>query len=274
MFERFTEGSRRAIFFARYEAGRYGSPYIETEHLLLGVLREGPLRKWFPNKGNIEPEIRAEIEKRITHRDRISTSAEIPLSNECKTVLNLAGETCKKLGHGKIELEHLLIAIFRVEESLGARVLLAHSFEPAALQEQLAKTMDQRREVESINEVSRTLNSFLSGVKSFCSEELLGYFGANAELVDATGKRWDHEEIANEFETVFAFFSKRNASYAIERTLARTSDSFIAIVLWKNALLASEERTWMCRMSVLFVSDGGDWKIQFLQITPVLPPLR
>jgi ATP-dependent Clp protease ATP-binding subunit ClpC len=40
MFERYTEKARRVIFFARYEASQYGSPYIETEHLLLGSLRE------------------------------------------------------------------------------------------------------------------------------------------------------------------------------------------------------------------------------------------
>jgi ATP-dependent Clp protease ATP-binding subunit ClpA len=40
MFERYTEQARRVIFFARYEASQFGSPYIETEHLLLGLLRE------------------------------------------------------------------------------------------------------------------------------------------------------------------------------------------------------------------------------------------
>jgi ATP-dependent Clp protease ATP-binding subunit ClpA len=40
MFERYTEKARRVIFFARYEASQFGSPYIETEHMLLGILRE------------------------------------------------------------------------------------------------------------------------------------------------------------------------------------------------------------------------------------------
>ena len=40
MFERYTEKARRAIFFARHEATQFGSPYIESEHLLLGLLRE------------------------------------------------------------------------------------------------------------------------------------------------------------------------------------------------------------------------------------------
>jgi ATP-dependent Clp protease ATP-binding subunit ClpC len=43
MFERFTEPARRAIFFARFEASVFGSPYIESEHLLLGLLRDDPV---------------------------------------------------------------------------------------------------------------------------------------------------------------------------------------------------------------------------------------
>ena len=58
MFERYTEKARRVIFFARYEASQFGSPYIETEHLLLGLLREdkaltntfsGRMHRWSPS---------------------------------------------------------------------------------------------------------------------------------------------------------------------------------------------------------------------------------
>src|ERR1700676_423656 len=89
VFERYTEKARRVIFFARYEASQYGSPYIETEHLLLGLLREDrTLAKWFPRESNVEPEIRTEIEGQITQRERISTSVEVPLTEECKTALH------------------------------------------------------------------------------------------------------------------------------------------------------------------------------------------
>jgi ATP-dependent Clp protease ATP-binding subunit ClpA len=56
MFKRYTEKARRVIFFARYEASQYGSPYIETEHLLLGLLREDrALAKWFPGESSFAP---------------------------------------------------------------------------------------------------------------------------------------------------------------------------------------------------------------------------
>ena len=100
VFERYTEKARRVIFFARYEASQYGSPYIETEHLLLGLLREDKAlaNKFLRSSGSIES-IRKEIEARITVRERISTSVEVPLSQECKRILNFASEEAERLGH-------------------------------------------------------------------------------------------------------------------------------------------------------------------------------
>src|SRR5215831_17094070 len=79
MFERYSEKARRVIFFARYEASNYGSPYIESEHVLLGLLREDhALANRLGNRRIVEPEIRAEIETRITR---------------LRTVLNISGGT-------------------------------------------------------------------------------------------------------------------------------------------------------------------------------------
>src|ERR1700741_1393799 len=103
MFERYTEKARRVILFARYEASQYGSPYIETEHLLLGLLREDrafALR--LLGEVNAEKGIRSEIERHITSREPISTSVEVPLTSESKRVLNLAGEEADGLGHRHI----------------------------------------------------------------------------------------------------------------------------------------------------------------------------
>ena len=84
MFERYTEKARRVIFFARFEASQYGSPYIETEHLLLGLLREDRvLASWFLRTHAAIESIRREIESGITARERISTAVEVPLTQEC-----------------------------------------------------------------------------------------------------------------------------------------------------------------------------------------------
>ena len=92
---------------------------------------------------------------------------------------------------------------------------------------------------------------------------------SNAEVIDASGREWNLEEIRKSFETAFAPYAKRNASYAIEKTLTDTSELFIATVLWNNALLASEQRSWMHRMTVVLFPEGDEWKILLIQATPV-----
>ena len=83
MFERYTEKARRVIFFSRYEASQFGSPYIETEHLLLGLLREDKALtfRFLRSHASLES-IRNQIEGHTTIREKVSTSVDLPLSNE------------------------------------------------------------------------------------------------------------------------------------------------------------------------------------------------
>jgi len=103
MFERYTEKARRVIFFARYEASQFGSPYIETEHLLLGLLREDKAltNRFLRSHASVES-IRKQIEAHTTIREKVSTSVDLPLSNECKRVLAYAAEEAERLGHKHI----------------------------------------------------------------------------------------------------------------------------------------------------------------------------
>jgi hypothetical protein len=273
MFERYTEQARRVIFFARYEASQYGSPYIETEHLLLGLLREDTaLARRFLGPTSVAVDIRSEIERQITLRERISTSVEMPLTDECKKVLNLAVEESERFGHRHIGTEHVLVAMLRVEGSLAARLLRERGLKPQAIREQLAKvsrSVSLKAAPEPSKGAIETLDSFLAGLKRLSSEDLISFFAENAKFIDAFGKRWNHEGICKGFETLFAPYAKKNARYLVEVTLAETSELFVANVLWKNALLASEQRAWTHRMSVVLLPHDGDWKILLAQVTPV-----
>ena len=93
MFERYTEKARRVIFFARGEASQLGSPYIETEHLLKGLVREDKvlLKRFLPSDAAVES-IREQIENHLTIREKFSTSVDLPLSHECSRVLACAAE--------------------------------------------------------------------------------------------------------------------------------------------------------------------------------------
>lgn len=124
VFDRYTEKARRVIFFSRYEASQFGSPYIETEHLLLGLLRED---KALTNRlliATCTPEvIRRKIEDHTIIRESVSTSVDLPLSNESKRVLGYAAEEAERLTHKHIGTEHLLLGLLREEKSFAAVIL-------------------------------------------------------------------------------------------------------------------------------------------------------
>lgn len=114
MFNLYTEKARRTIFFARYEASQLGSPYIETEHLLLGLLREnGALAHRFLHSYESVESIREQIVGHTTAGKKISTSVDLPLSNESKRVLAYAAEEAERLSHKFIGTEHLMLGLLR-----------------------------------------------------------------------------------------------------------------------------------------------------------------
>lgn len=272
MFERYTEKTRRVIFFARYEASQYGSPTIETEHLLLGIMRERreALAAWFPGRKNVAAEIRNEIEKRTTRAERVLTSIELPLTLECRKILQLAAEAADRLGHREIRPEHFVIAILRVETCVAAQILSARGLKASMVEQTVGQESRpvSARVVVADSRASQTVNEFLEGLKSLAAGELVRFFAKDAQFIDASGKRWTREEIENDGEMLFALYAKKNATYVLEEILADTSSLLIATVLWKNALLASQERSWMHRMTVVF-RERPDWKIVVVQVTPV-----
>ena len=167
MFERFTEKARRVVFFARYEASQYGSPYIETEHLLLGMLREDkPLvsRALRSTHRESVDTLRAEVETLITKRPRISTSVEVPLSQECKQILVFAGEEADRLNQKSVSAEHILLGILREEKCFAASVLAKRGVKLITLREEIAKATGEKvpvggrsRETSLLAEFSRDL---------------------------------------------------------------------------------------------------------------------
>jgi len=127
MFERYTEKARRTIFFGRYEASQFGSPYIESEHLLLGLLREDKsLVNTFLHSYAALESIRKEVEAQTVVREKVSTSVDLPLSNECKGILAYAAEESDKLSHQFIGTGHLFLGLLREKDCLAAKLLREH----------------------------------------------------------------------------------------------------------------------------------------------------
>jgi len=138
MFERYTEKARRVMFFARYEASNFGAPSIETEHLLLGILREDKAlaNRFLPSSDSVAA-IRQKIRDLTPVREKISTSVDLPLSHESTRMLAYSAEEADKLKQRHIGPEHMLLGLLREEKSLAANLLQERGLTVEKVREEL-----------------------------------------------------------------------------------------------------------------------------------------
>ncbi len=125
MFERYTERARRIIFFARYEASALASSSIDTEHLLLGLLREGAgiSGQIFKRHALTYATVQRAIESRMGGQTPTSTLVDMPLSAEARRVLRHASEGAGRMNAEHIDSEHLLLGLLAEPEGLAADIL-------------------------------------------------------------------------------------------------------------------------------------------------------
>jgi ATP-dependent Clp protease ATP-binding subunit ClpC len=165
MFERYTERARRVLFFARYEATQMGSTSIETEHLLLGLIREGKglTSRIFARSHLSLDSIRKEIEGRTVFREKVATSVEIPFSADTKRVLQFAADEADRLLHTYIGTEHLLLGLLREERSVAASILYEKGMRLASVREDIVQLLNEKtaparpKETPLLAEFSRDL---------------------------------------------------------------------------------------------------------------------
>jgi ATP-dependent Clp protease ATP-binding subunit ClpC len=176
MFERYTERARRVLFFARYEASQLGSVSIETEHLLLGLIREGKglTSRIFARSNVVLDSIRKEIEGRTVFREKVSTSVEIPFSAETKRVLQFSAEEADRLVHTYIGTEHLLLGILREERSLAASILMEKGMRLASVRDDVVSLLNEK-------------TASVAGAPKAKDTPLLAEF--SRDLTDAAAKR-------------------------------------------------------------------------------------
>lgn len=167
MFEKYNEKARRALFFARYEASKLGSRVIESEHVLLGILREGEETVLeLLARFNVKPEeLRREIEGERVFVERVSSTAELPLSEETKKVLAYAAHEAESMLHKSVGSEHLVIGLLRVENCLAQRILLHAGLDLTMVREEVVsmardrEASQQKKELPFLTEYGRDLTA-------------------------------------------------------------------------------------------------------------------
>jgi len=126
MFNRFTERARKVILLAKEEAKRFNHDYIGTEHILLGLVREGEgvAAAVLESAGLSSEKIRVEIEKLVKAGPSTLISGDIPFTPKAKKVMELSMDEAVSLGHNYIGTEHLLLGLLREGEGVAAQVLI------------------------------------------------------------------------------------------------------------------------------------------------------
>lgn len=125
MFERYSQLARRTLFFARYEASQRGGASIETEHVLLGLLRESGavVGRILVGADISYQDVRKQIDEVTKTGPKIPTYVEMPFTDATQRVLTYAAEEADGLAHRHIGTEHLLLGLLRERGAIAERFL-------------------------------------------------------------------------------------------------------------------------------------------------------
>jgi ATP-dependent Clp protease ATP-binding subunit ClpC len=124
MFERYNEKARKTIFYARTEAGDLGASSIETEHLLLGLLRaDTVLNNSLLSDNERVEDLRSRIHDITAPNQPVPTTVDMTMSQECQQALAVALDEADRHDHSSIGTEHLLLGLMQQPRSLAAKLL-------------------------------------------------------------------------------------------------------------------------------------------------------
>jgi ATP-dependent Clp protease ATP-binding subunit ClpC len=198
MFNRFTERARKVVILAKEEARRFNHDYIGTEHILLGLIREGEgvAASVLQKLGVSLENIRLEVEKLVQPGPTTQIIGDIPFTPRAKKSLELAAEEARSLGHNYIGTEHLLLGLIREGEGVASQVLL-----------NLGLDLNTVR-----NEVMELLGSALPGVSPAASKTktpALDAFGRDLTALARENKLDPVINRKNEIERVIQTLSRR-----------------------------------------------------------------
>jgi len=158
-FDKFTERARKVLTLAQEEAQRFNHNYIGTEHLLLGLVREGEgvAAKVLANMGVELNKVRSAVEFIIGRGDRM-VMGEIGLTPRAKKVIELAVDEARRLNHQYIGTEHLLLGLVREGEGIAAGVLESLGVELDSLRHDVVRALTTASAVGPAGKTYRVLD--------------------------------------------------------------------------------------------------------------------
>jgi ATP-dependent Clp protease ATP-binding subunit ClpC len=203
-FDRFNDRAKRVLALAQDEAIRFNHNYIGTEHLLLGLVREGEgvAARVLDSLGVELSKVRTAVEFIIGRGDSTTSPSEITLSPRTKKVIELAIDEARKLGHSHVGTEHLLLGLVREGEGIASGVLESLGVSLEKVRHQVIATLGQQH--------PQATETTAAGGKSASSKTpTLDQLGVNLTAMSKAGQLDPVIGREKEIERVIQILSRR-----------------------------------------------------------------
>jgi ATP-dependent Clp protease ATP-binding subunit ClpC len=207
MYERFTDRARKVMQLANQEAQRFNHEYIGTEHILLGLVKEGSgvAANVLKNLDVDLRKIRLEVEKIVQSGPDMVTMGKLPQTPRAKKVIEYAMEEARNLNHNYVGTEHLLLGLLREQEGVAAQVLMNLGLKLEDVREEVLNLLGHGLEGEEAAAASSTRGSGKSKSKT----PALDSFGRDLTELAKQGKLDPVIGRTNEIERVTQILCRR-----------------------------------------------------------------
>ncbi len=208
MFERFTDRARRVLVLAQEEARDLNHSFIGTEHILLGLIREGEgvAAKALDSLGVTFEAVREKVEEAIGSNGN-PTPGSPPFTPRAKKVLELSLREALQLGHSYIGTEHMLLGLVREGDGVAAQVLIQLGADLARVRQQVIQMMSGQ---PGKDQGSAAASSSKSDGESSSGSAVLDQFGRNLTQLARDGKLDPLVGREKEIERVMQVLSRRS----------------------------------------------------------------
>jgi ATP-dependent Clp protease ATP-binding subunit ClpC len=206
MYERFTDRARKVMQLANQEAQRFNHEYIGTEHILLGLVKEGSgvAANVLKNLDIDLRKIRLEVEKIVQSGPDMVTMGKLPHTPRAKKVIEYSIEEARNLNHNYVGTEHLLLGLLREQEGVAAQVLMNLGLKLEDVREEVLNLLGHNPMAEESGTGSER-----QGSRGKSKTPALDSFGRDLTELARQGKLDPVIGRANEIERVIQVLSRR-----------------------------------------------------------------
>ncbi len=197
MFERFTDRARKVMALANQEAQRFNHEYIGTEHILLGLVKEGSGvgANVLKNLDVDLRKVRLEVEKLVKSGPEMVTMGKLPQTPRAKKVIEYAIEEARNLNHNYVGTEHLLLGLLREHDGVAAQVLMNLGLKLEEVREEVLNLLGAGQETDDgSGGATQTENPAAAGASAGGKEK--GKAKSKTPALDSFGR--DLTELARE----------------------------------------------------------------------------